>query len=222
MVREVLSRCELILLCVLHAGLDLSLESDLQRLQSLGLMLAELPEREDLDYTALAKHHLLGEIGQVGDCGGHVGALRALPAREPCDDVFPEACACIGHGERGTALAVLGVDNVSAGILHMLVQVRDLLGLDGLPCLVLRKERQDRLTRMPTNHRNVDEVGVFASELAHKLVRSHNIKRGYSNDLQRIKALLLVELCHRWDNRIHRIHNHSEDRLRAELCTSLH
>eukprot|EP00408_Alexandrium_pacificum_P014590 CAMPEP_0171237518 /NCGR_PEP_ID=MMETSP0790-20130122/43006_1 /TAXON_ID=2925 /ORGANISM="Alexandrium catenella, Strain OF101" /LENGTH=168 /DNA_ID=CAMNT_0011703869 /DNA_START=20 /DNA_END=523 /DNA_ORIENTATION=+ len=145
---------ELIRLGVLHTGFDLSLQDRLELLQPLGLVLTEVPKGNTF---------ILGrKVRQVRDGGGNVGALRALLAREAREHRLSQPCARIGHGERRAALPVLGVDDVSAGVLHVLVKVGDLLRLDGLGHLVLGEERQDGLACMTTNNGHIDEVGVLA------------------------------------------------------------
>mmetsp|Transcript_98544 Transcript_98544/g.261887 ORF Transcript_98544/g.261887 Transcript_98544/m.261887 type:complete len:221 (+) Transcript_98544:152-814(+) len=191
---------ELVLLRVLHARLDLGLECNLERFQALGFILTKVAERDDLLHSALPERHPRGEVREVGHVRLHVGALRAPPPREAGEHRLPKASTRIGHGERGTAFAALGVDHVGPGVLHVLVQVRDLVGLDGLGNLVLREERKDRLPGVAPHHRDADEVGVLPRGLGHELVRADNVQGRDADDLHGVQALLLVELRHGWND----------------------
>merc|ERR1711904_727507 len=74
---------------------------------------------------------------------------------------------------------------------------------------------------MSTNNRHVDELRTLPCELRHKLIGPNAIQSRHTDDLFVIKPLLLVELSHRWHNRIHRVHNESKHCFRTEFCTSV-
>mmetsp|Transcript_9536 Transcript_9536/g.21699 ORF Transcript_9536/g.21699 Transcript_9536/m.21699 type:complete len:455 (+) Transcript_9536:427-1791(+) len=211
------SGSELVRLRVLCARLDLTLQERRQGLEALLLVLVELSQGQHLHDTALAEDHLGREVGQVRDGGGDVRALRALPAGETREDRLAQPRARIGHGECRAALATLGVDDIGARVLHMLVEVGDLVCLDGLGHLVLGEEREDRLAGVAANDWHVDEVGVLAGDFAHELVRTDDVEGGDADNLGWIQALLLVELSHGRHHGVHGVHDEGDNRLRAEL-----
>mmetsp|Transcript_72284 Transcript_72284/g.169395 ORF Transcript_72284/g.169395 Transcript_72284/m.169395 type:complete len:331 (+) Transcript_72284:580-1572(+) len=104
----------------------------------------------------------------------------------------------------------------------MLVQVRNLAGIDGLSHLVLREKREDRDASMAADHGHADVVGILPRDLANELVGPHHVQGRDAHDLQRIQAFLLVQLGHSRHDRVHRVDDHSQHGIRTILCASFH
>mmetsp|Transcript_54294 Transcript_54294/g.137956 ORF Transcript_54294/g.137956 Transcript_54294/m.137956 type:complete len:348 (-) Transcript_54294:181-1224(-) len=83
----------------------------------------------------LTECDLRGHVGQLlPSAPDHIRALRGLDASEAAQDCVAELGARVSHGECGAALAVLGIHHICAGILHVLVQGRNLFSAQGLRC----------------------------------------------------------------------------------------
>jgi len=173
-------------------------------------------------HALLAEGDLGREVGQLRDRGHHVGALRGVLAVQARQDRLRQPRPREGHGERGAALAVLRRDDHGPGVLHLLVQVRDLLGGDGRAVLVLREKRQDRGARVAPDHWDRHLLHGAARELVHELVGAQHVKGRDPHDPRRAQALLLPHLAHGWHHGVHRVHDQRDHRLGAELGARLH
>mmetsp|Transcript_141533 Transcript_141533/g.452051 ORF Transcript_141533/g.452051 Transcript_141533/m.452051 type:complete len:320 (+) Transcript_141533:495-1454(+) len=178
-----------------------------------------------LDDAGLAEGHLRSQIRQRGALSGsthNVRALRGLLAGQAAQHRVAELRARISHGERRTTLPALGVHDVRACILHVLVHGHDLLLRERLGGGHLREQRQDRHTGMAADHRHVDALDRSTRRLVHELVGAHDVQAGDAANLPRVQACLLVQLAHGRHHGVHRIHDQAQDRIRAEFRASLH
>mmetsp|Transcript_141536 Transcript_141536/g.452065 ORF Transcript_141536/g.452065 Transcript_141536/m.452065 type:complete len:320 (+) Transcript_141536:611-1570(+) len=177
-----------------------------------------------LDDAGLAEGHLRSQIRQRGALSGiahNVRALRGLLVGESVQHRVAELRARISHGQRGAALAALGVHHVRACILHVLVHGHDLLLRERLGGGHLREQRQNRRTGMAADHRHVDALDGSTRRVVDELVGPHDIQAGDAADLPRVQTRLLVQLAHGRYHGVHRIDDQAKDRVRAELRASL-
>mmetsp|Transcript_136842 Transcript_136842/g.324234 ORF Transcript_136842/g.324234 Transcript_136842/m.324234 type:complete len:379 (+) Transcript_136842:54-1190(+) len=216
------SRSELVLLCILQAGFNLLLEDWHEGVQAPLLILIQLPERMDCLHTLLAEGYLGCKVWQLRHLRLNVGALCGDLAVQASKDCLAEAGSCIGHGQGGAALAVFGCHYDGAGILDLLVEVRNLVSRNGLAHLALGEQGQNRGASMATDHRHADVIHGKTGHLMHKLVRSNDVEGCDAHDLGRVQALLLPQLAHGWHYGVHRVHNEANHCLWAVLCTCLH
>merc|ERR1712039_204042 len=71
-----------------------------------------------------AESHLGGHVRQLSTLIGipnHIRTLCSIDACEPAKHSVAKLGTGIRHGERGAALAALGIHYISTSILHMLV-----------------------------------------------------------------------------------------------------
>mmetsp|Transcript_34759 Transcript_34759/g.91867 ORF Transcript_34759/g.91867 Transcript_34759/m.91867 type:complete len:242 (+) Transcript_34759:204-929(+) len=175
-------------------------------------------------HAAGSEGHLGGKVGELALLRGvanDIGALRSLSASEAAEHRIPEFGARVRHGERGAALAAFGVHHIGAGILHVLIQGRDLVRGDGLGGRHLREQRQNRCARMASDDGHIDGCHGGTGELMHELVRANNVKACDPTNLAWVQALLLVKLAHGRHHGVDRVHNQSHDGVRAKLGTCL-
>mmetsp|Transcript_19329 Transcript_19329/g.42149 ORF Transcript_19329/g.42149 Transcript_19329/m.42149 type:complete len:227 (+) Transcript_19329:215-895(+) len=184
-------------------------------------MLVQLPDRTDLANALRSEDNLRGEVRQLSHGGLHIGAHGRLLARQTGEHSLAKLGSSIGHRQGCTPLALLGVDDLCARILHTPVQVRHLLCWKSFGSLVLREQWQNGLARMASNDWNINRSDRRPGKLIHELVGSHAIERRHTNDLHRVKSLLLVESTHSRNHRVDRIDNEADNCVGAILGTGL-
>merc|ERR550537_1517214 len=181
---------KLVRLSVFHAGFNLPFQSFNTFFHAFLLVVVQIPDGEDLLDTTFTKHHLGCKVcTSLLHIRLDISAFNSPAPRKTTQNGLAKAGSSIRHRESCTAFAILGLDDVSASVLHVLIEVGNLVRIDLASVLVLGEERQDRGTSVASDNRDVDVARVLSSNLTHKLVSTNNIESANTDNLHWVEAL---------------------------------
>mmetsp|Transcript_23372 Transcript_23372/g.42980 ORF Transcript_23372/g.42980 Transcript_23372/m.42980 type:complete len:356 (+) Transcript_23372:153-1220(+) len=207
---------------ILQASINLLLQCWLHVVDSLLLICRQLSKWMNCLNTLLAEGHLGSKVGQVCDGGHDICTLGGWSACKASQNCLAQSGAGHGHGQSCTTLTILCSDHNCSGILHFLVQSRNICLGNLLAVLVLREHGKDSGACMATNDWNANLAQRCTSDFVDELLSSHHIQGGDAHNLAWVEALLLPKLAHCRHHRVHWIDNQSNHCIWAVLSACLH
>mmetsp|Transcript_7948 Transcript_7948/g.28804 ORF Transcript_7948/g.28804 Transcript_7948/m.28804 type:complete len:212 (-) Transcript_7948:426-1061(-) len=181
----------------LLALFDVAGQGALHGIEELRLVRGKGCERGKAADPGLVQPHWKGEEGQAlreGLLVLHVCALHhpGLPVHRS-QAALGEPVGGGGHAERRGPGACLGLHHLRPGVLDPVGKGPDLVLREGVPRRGLAQQRQDRVSGVAPDHRDVHPLGAGSTGLPNKGVCPHHVEGGHAEEPGGVVASLPLE-----------------------------
>mmetsp|Transcript_34807 Transcript_34807/g.62611 ORF Transcript_34807/g.62611 Transcript_34807/m.62611 type:complete len:358 (-) Transcript_34807:71-1144(-) len=206
----------------LNTLLDGGNELGHEELEALLLVLSDLTEGDNLVNTLSAKSNLRGEESSISEGALDERALNGRLTVETTEAAVSEEGSRVGHGESGRALALLGVNDLSATLLGTLGEGLSLILAEGNIGSGLGEKGEDGNTSVTTDDGDVNGANIKTLRLSVEGLSADNIEGGNTHDLALVvDTELLKGLSSDRNSGVNRVGDDVKDGARAVLAASL-